>query len=374
MSRKIYAVLLVSFVTLAFLFGLLCNHFYQKPDIENKSAFSKAQELTFDALEVRPQNIKVSQKYIGYVIPIHEVFVEPFINGFIENIYVKGGEIVKKDDVLVILKQDEYKAALASAYADVLKAEADYKNKESYFKRIQKADKAVSAADLENAEAAYLASGAVFEQAKAGYELAKVNYDYTLIRAPITGVVGDVSLTKGNYVSPSTSALLNIVQYSPIRVVFSISDEEYLEELKKKKPFIDEKIKIELPNGEIFQNEGVFRYTDNTLDKATNSMAVYADFKNIGKVLTPNSYVTVWCEKTLKNAVAVSKGVVDIEDKANFVYIIRKGVLNKVPVEILGSKENEFILKNTFEKGDEIVLEHVEPSDLNKKAVKKEKA
>ena len=65
--------------------------------------------------------------------------------------------------------------------------------------------------------------------AKADYELAKVNYDYTVIQAPISGIVGNVSLTKGDYVSPSGQPLLSIIQYNPIRVVFSITDKDYLE-------------------------------------------------------------------------------------------------------------------------------------------------
>ncbi|HCU59220.1 MAG TPA: hypothetical protein DIC64_04480 [Alphaproteobacteria bacterium] len=362
MKRALYVLLICVLIAAAFALGLFfAGKKNQKPeDVQKKS-------LELNAFKIKPQDITVSQKYIGYVTPIHEAVVQPFISGFIEKIYVKGGQTVQKGDVLVVLKQDEYEAALKRAYADVLKAEAEYQNKQSYFKRIQKADKAVSAAELENAEAAYLSAAAAFEQAKAGYELAKVNYDYTLIRAPITGVVGDVSLTEGNYVSPATPALLSIVQYSPIRVVFSVSDNEYLSELKKDTPFADEKIRLELPNGEMFKNTGSFQYTGNTLDKQTNSMAIYADFKNIGKILTPNTYVTVWLEKNIKNAISLSKDNVVLENKGNFVYLIRGDKVRKVPVEILSASGNQFILKNTFENKDKIITDQVLPSYLNEK-------
>ncbi len=370
MRKAFYVAIVCICVALAFVFGL----YFATPKDKKITQTEEKPVLELHALPIEPQDITVAQKYIGYVSPIHEAFVQPFISGFIEKIYVKGGELVQKGDVLVVLKQDEYDAALKSAYADVLKAEADYQNKESYFKRIQKAGKAVSASDLENAEAAYLSAAAALEQAKASYELAKVNYDYTIIRAPITGVVGDVSLTEGNYVSPSAPALLNIMQFNPVRVVFSISDKEYLSELQKETPFGDEKIKLELPNGEIFKNAGSFQYTGNTLDKSTNSMAIYADFKNIGKTLTPNTYVTIFLEKMIKNAVSLPKDNVLLEEAGTFVYVIRNGVLKKVPVEILSALDNNFILKNTFEKKDEIITDQVLPSYLNEKVSAKEGA
>ncbi len=362
--KKKYVIL---FLCLAFvLTGVFLFRSAKISNKETQEQMSKAISLKAKILE--PVDIDLTQKYIGYVTPIHEAMVKSFIPGFIEKIYVKGGETVKSGDVLVVLKQDEYIAALKAAYADILKAQALYQNAEAYLKRLQKAKKAVSATEIENAEAQYLSAAAGLEQAKANYATAEVNYDYTLIRAPIDGVVGNVDLTKGNYVSPDGNALLNIVQYNPIRVVFSISDKEYLSELQKEKPFMDEKFSLKLPNGKIFENEGVFQYTDNVVDKTTTSVAVYTDFENIGKILTPNTYVTVLAENKIKDAISVAKNCVLLEDDGNFVYLIRNQKLIKVPVEILAWVNEDFVLKNTFEKGDAIVLENVNPQNVNKSA------
>jgi len=360
MRKKLYAILILAGFGLAFLGGLFYSSFQTQKPLEPL----KPAVLSLRANKILPKDVEISQKYIGYITPIHEANVKPFISGFIEKIYVKGGETVHAGDVLVILKQDEYISALKAAHAAVLKMKANFQNAETYYKRIQKAGKSISATELESAEAAYLSAAASLEQAKADYSSAEVNYDYTLIRAPIDGVVGDVSLTKGNYVSPSTPALLNIVQYSPIRVVFSISDKEYLYELKKEKPFAEETLKLELPNGQIFKNTGTFQYTDNSIDKKTTSIAVYADFKNIGKILTPNTYVNVLSQSKLKNAVCVQKNLVVMEDNGNFVYLIRNHKLIKERVDILATLGETFVLKNSFQKNDAIVTENVNESDL----------
>lgn len=322
----------------------------------------------YHAQKLTPQNTDITTKYIGYVMPVHDVDVKPYISGFIEKIYVKGGETVRQGDVLLVLKQDEYLASLKAAEADILKASANLQNTLTYFERIKKAGNAVSASELEDAKAAYLSAVADLEQAKASYKLAKVNYDYTFMTASIDGVVGDVNLTRGNYVSPSTPSLLHIVQNTPMRVVFSISDKQYLEELKKEKPFENEKIFLRLPNGDIYQKEGVFKYTDNSLDKSTTSMPVYADFDNIGKTLTPNTYVTVLVVQTLKNVVEVKKNLVTMEEAGNFVYLIRDGHLIKAPVKIMATQNDMFALQNTFEKQDLIVTDDVRTEDIGQPA------
>ena len=368
MSKKKYIFSIFIFALIAFILGIFSFFLWQKANEKHEKQITfETQNISLHAELLKPQQIDFVQKYIGYVKPIHEASLRPYISGFIDKIYVKGGQTVKKNDILLTLQQDEYLASLNAAYADILKAEAVYQNKELYYERIQKAGLSVSPSELDAAEADYLSAGASLEQAKANFALSKVNYNYTFIISPIDGVVGDATLTTGNYISPSQNPVIHVVQYDPIRVVFSISDKEYLEELRKKVPFEDEELKIELPNGEIFENKGIFQYTDNTLDLQTNSMAIYADFKNSGKILTPNTYVTVLCKKYFKNAVAVSKERVMMENDGNYLYIIREGKLQKVPVQILATKNEEFILKNTFEPKDYIVLDSVENTYLDQK-------
>lgn len=355
-------------LVLAFCLGSVSIRLLDEHKNKTSNNAPKQKIMQYHGQLLESENLTVITPYVGYITPIHEVAVQPYISGFIKKIYVTGGQFVKKGDVLVELKQDEYIAALHSAYANTLKAKANLQNAYTYYNRIKKAGKSVSPSELEAAEASYLTAKATFQASQADYLSAQVNYDYTIIKAPINGVVGDVALTRGNYVSPSSPPLLNIVQYNPIRVVFSISDKEYLKELQKNKPFDDETLFLKLPNGQIFENTGSFRYTDNSIDKSTTSMAVYADFKNIGKTLTPNAYVTVLSQNLLKNAVAVKKNLVLLANDGNFVYLVRQGKLIKEKVEILASKDENFILKNTFRSGDAIVTDAVNDEALGQPA------
>ena len=95
-------------------------------------------------------------------------------------------------------------------------------------------------------------------------------------------------------------------------------------------------------------------------------MAVYADFENTGKILPPNTYVTVLSKNTLQNVILAPKNLITLENNGNFVYLVRNGKLIKQEVEILATSGENFILKNTFEKGDAIVLDNVSEPDLGK--------
>ncbi len=317
-------------------------------------------EITLRVIPVKAENVNIQKSYIGYVTPINEVNVLPYISGFIDKVMVDGGQDVSQGETLVVIRQDEYKAGLEAAKASVLQAEANFANAKSYYDRIKKAGaKAVSKTEVDSAKASYLSAQAVVAQAKANYASAKVNFDYTEIQAPVNGTVGDVSLTKGDYVSPGGQSLFKIIQYNPIRVVFSITDKDYLDELAQGELFAQDTIRLRLANGNIYAKSGKYRYVDNEINRKTNSIAVYADFENEDKTLVANAYVDVLLDKTYQNGVLVQQSVVSKETDGNYVYVVNGSRLTKVKVDIVTPVKNDYLLKNTFQKGDYLVIDKV---------------
>lgn len=323
--------------------------------------------LEVSAMPIEGKDIAIVNQYIGFVTPINDVEVMSYISGYIEEVVVSGGEEVKAGDILVMIKQDEYKANMDLADAQLLKAQANFENASSYYYRIKKAGKkAISQSEIDNAKAQFLSAKAAREEAKANYDLAKVNFDYTVIRAPISGIVGNVSLTKGDYVSPQAKVLFSIVQYNPIRVVFSISDKEYLE---YGADFANNIIKLRLENGEIFSSIGKFGYIDNSLNRQTNSLAVYVDFANPDKQLLANAYVDVLSEKILKNVVAVRQNLVNLSPEGNYIYIASLGQIIKKKIDIIAQNDGDYLLQNNFSQGDMLVLGPVEKISPEQKIV-----
>lgn len=357
-GKKTYSRLLIVFVILAVVLSILLLTSTGAGSKETPKAKEKA--LTLTVVPAASEDVAVTSSYIGYVTPINSVSVIPYISGFLDKINVRGGQEVKAGDILVIIRQDEYKARLDAAQSAVLKAQSAYGNAKTYFERVKKAGgRAVSKAEFDNAKNAYLSAQADLAQAKADKALAQVNYDYTVIKAPIDGIVGNIDLTTGDYVSPSSAPLLKIIQYNPTRVVFSIADKDYLLEKDKKQLFSDEKIKLRLADGKIFEPQGIFRFTSNELDKSTNALAVYADFANPDKTLVANAYVDVLVEKDYKNGILISQNAVSMEADGNYVYTVKDGMLNKSRAEIISTVGNEYLLRNTFAPGEYLVTQKI---------------
>lgn len=334
------------------------QHYKKMPETAEEAV-----ERTVSAAPLIEREAEVEKNYIGYVTPVHDVSVRPYISGFVDEIRVKGGSEVKAGDVMVIIDQAEYKARLDAAKAAVAQAEASFNNSSVYYQRMQKAGaRAVSKTELDNAKASFLSAEAALEQAKAALAEAQVNYDYTVIRATIDGVVGDVPLSKGDYVSPE-NVLLTVIQYNPIRVVFSITDKDYLEEAGRPEMFADETLRLKLADGAVYPQAGTFGYVDNQIDKSTNSIAVYADFANPDKRLVANAYVNVLVEKKYRGMI-VRKDLVYIEPDGSYIYVAGANGVVKTAVNILSEYgNNNYILKNTFTPGESIVLDKMGAGD-----------
>lgn len=321
-----------------------------------------APETTLQVEALTPQNVTLDKKYIGYITPINEVAILPYISGFLEKIKVSGGQEVKAGQPLLMIQQGEYKARVDAAEASILQSQADFANAKVYYERVKKVGpKAMSKTEFDNAKAKFLSAQASVAQARANYNLAKVNYDYTEINAPISGMVGEVSLTKGDYVSPGSQPLFTIIQYDPIRVVFSITDKDYLEEIKSGSMFANDKIKLRLSDGRIYNTIGKYQYADNKVDRTTNSIAVYADFANPSKALVANAYVDVLVEKNYQNVVLLKKNLITLSAEGDYIYLVNGNKLEKAKVLILGEKGDQYVLQNNFKPGDYVVLDKVSP-------------
>lgn len=355
--RRIWWVVL----TLATLIGL-----YMMDSKEaNAAAAAQNAPIELKVVPLQKKDITSATQYIGYITPIHQVALVPNVSGYISQVFVSGGQDVKIGDKLVQIDPREYKAAYASAKAAQVQAQANFANAKVYYERIKKAgEKAVSKTEFDAAKAQFLSAQGALAQAVAEVEKAKVLLDYTLLQSSIDGTVGNVDLTIGNYVAPSTKALLSIVQYDPIRVVFSISDKDYL---SQEGSLADCKIRLKLADGSVYNQSGIFQFTDNQINPATNSIAVYADFKNPQKELVANAYVDVLLEKEYKNAFVIPEQNAQLREEGTYVYIIRNNQLIKVSLKILATVDNHYVVANDFEKDDYLVADKVPPLDKQTK-------
>ena len=229
-------------------------------------------------------------------IAINATDVVPQVSGYVDQVLFQDGSFVNEGDILFIIDQKRYQAAVSSAQAALDKSSASLKQIQNDYNRelALYRDHMLSQADLELAQSNLANAKANVKAAKAALDLAKLDLDYTEVRSPISGHIGKALLTKGNLATAGVSKLARVVQMDPIRVVFSITDKERLsgmDQLTDQHTRPD--IQISLPNGQTIDVPQAFLFADNEINAQTATMAVYAQTDNPDNKLIPGNYVDV---------------------------------------------------------------------------------
>ena len=362
-ERNVYVLLLVGMCLISFYLGY---YMYKHNNPKEIKHIPINDSVVINVMPLKAQDFIVKKSYIGKTEAINQVQIVPFVSGYIDSISIKEGSFVNEGDLLININPDEYSAKLLSADANVLQAQSNLEYTKSYYERVQKSGKnTFSETEIENAKNNYTQAEATYKEALANQLFAKINYNYTIIKAPISGKIGNFNLSVGDYVSPNDGGLIHIIQTTPIKVVFSLSDVEYINMLQNDgKLFKDTVIKLKLANGDIFENSGEFKYSDNQLNKNTNSLSVYAYFDNKNNILLPNSFVNIETSKELKNIILIKKQYVKMKEDGNFINIARNNSVIYIPVNIIAENLDEYAIKNTLQDGDMLVLD--DTSAINK--------
>jgi membrane fusion protein (multidrug efflux system) len=218
------------------------------------------------------------------------------VDGYIEAVRFKEGDLIKAGDVLYVLDGERYQAIVNQRKADLVAAEAELRRADRYYDRMQKADaRGITQLERDNAEAAAGSAKAAVMQAKANLVVAEYDLKKTRVIAPISGQIGKTSAHVGDYVSPSKGALARIVQIDPMRISFPLTDRAYIgwrsAQLKGEAP--DYRLRLLLPDGSEYRQLGAWAFDDNTMSKETATIIMRLVFPNPNRMLIPNSYVTL---------------------------------------------------------------------------------
>lgn len=245
---------------------------------------------------VERKPVALGKNFIAKVEAINATDVVPQVSGYVDQVLFADGSFVNEGDVLFIIDQKRYKAAVSSAEATLEKANASLKQIQSDYNRelaLYK-DHMLSQADLELAESNLSNAKANVKAAKAALDLARLDLNYTEVRSPISGYIGKALVTKGNLATAGVSKLARVVQMDPIRVVFSITDKERLSGMDQvTNPNMRPDIQVALPNGQTIEMPEASLFADNEINSQTATMAVYAQTDNKENKLIPGNYVRV---------------------------------------------------------------------------------
>ena len=144
----------------------------------------------------------------GYVVAQRKAEVASKATGRLEYLGFEEGDIVKSGEVIARIDNEDIKAALDLAKANLLYAEADSLNAGRQYRRQTTLFESgsIRETELESAETAYKLSLASIAAAAASVKAAEVNLENTYIRAPFDGTVLTKNADVGEVVAPFASS------------------------------------------------------------------------------------------------------------------------------------------------------------------------
>ena len=315
------------------------------------------------------KQISDSVKFLGRTTAINDVSVRARVQGYLlERNFEEGGDI-NKGDLLFKIDPESYEAALAAARGSVAEYQAALVRAEKDLVRYKELGKKAFASqqDIDKAESDKLQAAAQLQSAKARVEEAEINLKHTSIKSPIDGRIGRAIVSVGNLVDASTGELARVVELDPIYATFNVSENVMLniqqnQEVKQKGGPRKFEVKLELPNGSIYEHPGVIDFADNTVNRRTGAVVVRARFDNPVKLLVPGINVLMLLSMEEKEDVLVVPQASVQEDQAGkFVLLVDQD--NKVEIRQvkLGRQyAGDWIVKDGLQPGDKVITEGVQ--------------
>ena len=303
---------------------------------------------------------KDSRTYTAQVVSQHVVNIVPRVSGEITAIGFTDGSVVKSGQMLYTIDPVQYEAASKAAGANVEKCRAELAFLQSSYNRIQTLyeKNAQSKEALESARSKFAIAKAALKAAEAELAVARNNLAHTIIKSPISGLAGISSQHTGNYITSASGTLVRIVQFSPIRVRFSMSMADVMtmfSSLKELQNNAD--ITLKLANGTTFPEVGSVAFVDNEVNKRTDTVQLYASFKNSSRKLVNGSIVTVTIshKKGVVRA-AIPPSAVLHDAGGAFVYLVKKDdTVEKRYISPGNSTPEHQLVLDGVEKGEFVV-------------------
>jgi len=301
--------------------------FWAGPAVAKDKGSTPGQLPTVTVIQVPEQEVNPAAEFVGRVEAIQAVDLKVRVEGYIHKVAFTDGARVKKGELLFLIDQAPYRAKVNEAKAKVALAQAALDKAQRYIKRLKSVRAGgVAATDMDNALAAQQTARAQLQEAKASLEQASINLGYTSIHAPISGRIGRAAFTVGNLVGPTSGALARLVQLNPIRVVWSISENEFVTAKMKALANPDQAAasivpRLKLPNDRMYAAAGKLDFTDPQVDPGTGTIAVRAVFPNPDGVLLPGQYVTILISRQKARRMPVAPQAAVLEDR-NGLYVL----------------------------------------------------
>jgi membrane fusion protein, multidrug efflux system len=307
----------------------------ERPSTTADQAFAAATPPAVAVTAAALKSVTPSGTFVGRVQAVNTVNLVSRVEGFLQKRAFTEGQQVKTGDLLFVIEQDTYQAAVDQAQAQLASAQATERNAALALQRSQELVKtnAVAQATVDQNLANQGTAEAAVRGAQAAVEQANINLAFTEIKAPIDGRIGMANVTVGNFVNQTTGTLATIVSQDPIYVLFPAATQQVLDYRQRtaKTPGASSNavVTATFPNGQEYPHPGSVDFLDIQVNQATDTLTVRAVFPNPDNWLVAGQVVNITVAAAEPTpTLTIPQSALQVDQSGSYVLVV--GADNKV--------------------------------------------
>ncbi|TAF80927.1 MAG: efflux RND transporter periplasmic adaptor subunit [Curvibacter sp.] len=324
---------------------------------------------TVGVVTVSSQAVALQSELPGRVSALRVAQVRARVNGVVLQRAFREGSEVKAGQVLYQLDSAPYRAAFESAQATVVKAQATLAQATAQVERNKALVEAnaISKQEFTTLQTTQRQAEADLGVAKAAAETARINLAYATITAPISGRIGQSSVTEGALVGAAdATALATIQQTGSVYVNFTQSSTEVL---RLRKAIASKQlrasgdgsvpVRIVLEDGSELPKAGKLLFSDLTVDATSGQITLRAEVPNADGLLLPGQYVRVRLSQAeLPSGILLPQQAVTRTNQGDTVLVVGEdGKPGPRPVKVGNSQNNQWVILGGLKEGDQVIVD-----------------
>jgi multidrug efflux system membrane fusion protein len=349
-------ILLILVVGLAGYFG------WQRFHGEHQATANNAQKAARNAVRVTTSPVEKSDfpvylTGLGVVQGFNTVLVRTRVDGQIDKVVFKEGQLVNQGDLLVEIDPRPYQATLDQAKAKKAQDEANLANANLDLQRFTKLGEFATRQQTDTQRSTVAQLTAQIAADDAAIFNSQTQLDYTAVKSPITGIASLRQVDIGNIVNASTqTGIVTIAQIEPIAVIFTAPEEQlpYINEAQSVQPL---KVIAITTDGKKPLADGTLAVVNNQVDTTSGTIRLKAVFDNKNHALWPGQSVsTRLLVKTLKDATVVPDDAIQHGTDGLYAYAVgqdNKAELRKVKVS--QSIDGRSVVDSGLSPGEQVI-------------------
>lgn len=323
----------------------------------NKAATSNR----YSTLTVEPSNAILETTYPCVIKGKQSVEIRPQISGKITEICIDEGATVKKGDILFVIDQIPYKAALASAEENVKLAEAQLNTAvlTAENKKILYGEEVISEYDLQTSVNELEVAKATLAQALEEVVNARNNLAYTILRSPVDGICGMIPYRIGTLVgATSEKPLVTVSNMDEMYAYFSITESQLLDMMQKDSIYTGQAVSLTLSNGCKYNESGLVSAVSGTIESESGVISIRVTFPNPQGMLHNNGSGIISIPEYRNNCLIIPVGATyEVQDHV-YVYKVVDGKTCSTPVSVTRMSDGKHcIVEQGLAPGDVIIAE-----------------